>query len=226
MAVADLDGVSQASTVAEVRQAHVRPGLDGIRGFAVVAVMAYHLGHLSGGFLGVDVFFVLSGYLITGLALRELDRRSTMSLTGFWGRRWRRLMPAVLVMVAAVVAACLALGWPRDQLHGLGLDALSTLTWWSNWRQAGGASYWASVENPFRHAWSLSIEEQFYLVWPVVLVATAWVARRLRRSTAAAVGLVAGLAALASGGWQLALSLLPDPRGRHDVPLPRPGKLV
>ena len=85
------DSASAPAKDAARPTARLRPGLDGIRGFAVVAVMAYHLGHLKGGFLGVDVFFVLSGYLITGLALRELDRRSTMSLTGFWGRRWRRV---------------------------------------------------------------------------------------------------------------------------------------
>ncbi|MCU1371060.1 MAG: putative acyltransferase, partial [Ilumatobacteraceae bacterium] len=187
------------------RWAH-RPGLDGLRGLAVVAVVAYHLGYLHGGFLGVDVFLVLSGYLITGLALGEIGESGQLSLRAFWGRRVRRLVPALLVVVLVVTLVALAIGWPRDELHALGWDGVATLTWWANWRQVQGPSYWASGQNLFRHAWSLSIEEQFYLVWPLVLVGAAAVARRTRRSIAAIVGGIAFAGAVASAGWHLVLA--------------------
>ncbi|WP_421119609.1 acyltransferase family protein [Aquihabitans daechungensis] len=187
------------------RWAH-RPGLDGLRGLAVVAVVAYHLGYLHGGFLGVDVFLVLSGYLITGLALGEIGDTGGLSLRAFWGRRVRRLVPALLVVVLVVTLVALAIGWPRDQLRALGWDGVATLTWWANWRQVQGPSYWASGENLFRHAWSLSIEEQFYLVWPVVLVGAAAVARRTRRSVVPIVGAIALAGAVASAVWQVVLS--------------------
>jgi peptidoglycan/LPS O-acetylase OafA/YrhL len=187
------------------RWAH-RPGLDGLRGLAVVAVVAYHLGYLDGGFLGVDVFLVLSGYLITGLALGEIGESGHLSLRAFWGRRIRRLVPALLLVVLVVTLVAIAIGWPRDQLGALGWDGVATLTWWANWRQVQGPSYWASGENLFRHAWSLSIEEQFYLVWPVVLVGAAWLARRTRRSIVPIVGVVALAGAGLSAAWHLVLA--------------------
>ncbi|MCB0964733.1 MAG: acyltransferase [Acidimicrobiales bacterium] len=197
-----------------------RPGLDGVRGIAVAAVIAYHLGHLRGGFLGVDVFFVLSGYLITSLILAEAAGTGGLSLRAFWGRRIRRLVPALVVMVVGVVGAALALGWPPDERESLALDATATLTWWANWRQAGGASYWDSGESLFRHAWSLSIEEQFYLVWPLVVtvVLTVVLGRRLHgadggpvpadraRLLAPAIGAVAAVGAVASSVWMVVLS--------------------
>jgi len=187
------------------RWAH-RPGLDGVRGLAVVAVVAYHLGYLHGGFLGVDVFLVLSGFLITGLALGEIGETGHLSLRAFWGRRVRRLVPALLVVVLVVTLVALAIGWPRDQLDSLGWDGVATLTWWANWRQLQGPSYWASGENLFRHAWSLSIEEQFYVLWPLVLVGSAAAARRLRRSVVSIVGAVALAGAAASAAWHLVLA--------------------
>lgn len=184
----------------------IRPGLDGVRGLAVAAVVAYHLGHLSGGFLGVDLFFVLSGYLITGIVLREASSTGRISLRRFWGRRLRRLVPALLVVTTTVVGAALALGWPDDERRDLGIDAFATLTWWQNWRQAGGASYWESGESLFRHAWSLSIEEQFYVLWPLVLVAVVAIAGRRRRDLAVWVGVAALAGAVASSAWLTILS--------------------
>jgi peptidoglycan/LPS O-acetylase OafA/YrhL len=184
-----------------------RPGLDGLRGLAVAVVVAYHLELLRGGFLGVDVFFVLSGYLITGLVLGEATETGGLSLRTFWGRRIRRLVPALVAMVVTVVAAALALGWPADERRDLAIGATATLTWWANWRQAGGSSYWASGEDPFRHAWSLSIEEQFYVLWPLAAVAVVLLVRRTRpERLAMALGVVAGLGALASGTWMVALA--------------------
>ncbi|MGN6695670.1 MAG: acyltransferase family protein, partial [Aquihabitans sp.] len=187
------------------RWAH-RPGLDGLRGLAVAAVVAYHLEYLHGGFLGVDVFLVLSGFLITGLALGEIGDTGHLSLRAFWGRRVRRLVPALLVVVAVVTLVALAIGWPRNRLDALGWDGVATLTWWANWRQVQGPSYWASGENLFRHAWSLSIEEQFYVLWPLVLVAAAAIARRVRRSVVPIVGAVALTGAVASATWHLVLA--------------------
>ena len=152
------------------------------------------------------MFLVLSGYLITGLALGEIGESGHLSLRAFWGRRVRRLVPALLVVVLVVTAVALAVGWPRDQLHALGWDGVATLTWWANWRQVQGPSYWDSGENLFRHAWSLSIEEQFYVVWPLVLVAAAAVARRLRRSVVPLVGAIALAGATASAAWHLVLA--------------------
>jgi peptidoglycan/LPS O-acetylase OafA/YrhL len=206
------DGTAEGS----VAVARYRPGLDGLRGLAVAVVVAYHVGYLRGGFLGVDVFFVLSGYLITGLVLAELEGTGRLSLRRFWARRARRLVPALMVVVALVLAACIALDWPRNRFGALRLDATSSLTWWANWRQAGGTSYWTGVTNPFRHAWSLSIEEQFYVAWPLVVGGAAWVARRLGRSVRVAVGSVAVLGAAASGTWQVVLArcLAPDELSR------------
>ncbi|MEZ5140802.1 MAG: acyltransferase [Acidimicrobiales bacterium] len=186
-----------------------RPGLDGVRGLAVAAVVAYHLELVPGGFVGVDVFFVLSGFLITGLVLDEVASTRRVSLRAFWARRARRLIPALLVVVPTVVLVALGWGWPDDQRRDLGIDAVATLTWWANWRQAHGASYWDSGENPFRHAWSLSIEEQFYLLWPLAVVAVvALVVARRRRpaSLAVSLGLVAAALAAASAAWMVVLS--------------------
>jgi peptidoglycan/LPS O-acetylase OafA/YrhL len=188
-------GIERGSGLVSTR--HVG-ALDGLRGLAVVAVVAYHLHWLSGGFLGVDVFFVLSGYLVTTLVLAEVERTERLDLRGFWTRRIRRLLPAVLVLVPAVLIGALAIGWSPTRLGSLATDAIATLTWWANWRQASGTSYWAPGPSPFRHAWSLSIEEQFYVAWPIVVAALAMLGRRFGWSVRRAVGVVAGLGALAS----------------------------
>ena len=188
------------------RLAHV-PGLDGLRGLAVAIVVAYHLNLLPGGFLGVDVFFVLSGYLITSLLLAEVGRTGRVDARRFWGRRVRRLVPAVLVMVPSVIALAWVVRWPRTRLDSLALDAFATLTWWANWRQASGTSYWdADTPSLMRHAWSLAIEEQFYLVWPIVLIGGAVLARKLGRSLATSIGLAATAAFALSSVWHVVLA--------------------
>jgi len=197
--------------------------LDSLRGLAVAAVVAYHLRHLTGGFLGVDLFFVLSGYLVTGLALDEVRRSGTVGLRAFWGRRFRRLAPALLVMVPiAMAGAVLLASWPTDDRHALGWDAFAAMTWWSNWRQllVPGLGYWAEVPSLFRHAWSLSIEEQFYVVWPLVLTLVISVvgrgrlgrgSRRANRRFRRLVGATAGTLAGASAAWGLVLAHRLDP---------------
>ena len=171
---------------------------------AVAAVVAYHLGYLHGGFLGVDVFFVLSGYLVTSLLLAESGGGSGIDLRAFWLARLRRLAPAVLVMVPVVLVAAMALRWPSNRLRALSIDATATLTWWENWRQiAAGQSYWDSNPSPFRHAWSLAIEEQFYVVWPLIAAVLAWLALRRVASTRRMVGALAFAACAMSAAVHL-----------------------
>lgn len=149
------------------------PGLDGLRAIAVVAVMIYHANKnwLHGGFLGVEVFFVISGYLITLLLIAEHERSGYVDLKQFWLRRFRRLLPALFVMLALLMVY-LAVFKPdaRGRTRG---DILAGIGYISNWFQIWvGAGYTASEAfAPLRHLWSLAVEEQFYLVWPLVMVA-------------------------------------------------------
>jgi peptidoglycan/LPS O-acetylase OafA/YrhL len=132
--------------------------------------MAFHAGHLRGGFLGVDLFFVLSGFLITSLLLAEWDASGSIDLPAFWGRRFRRLLPALLV-VLAVVTAYGAVALPATELGELRRSGLGTLGYVANWVAIrSGSDYWAAFSAPslLQHAWSLAIEEQFYVVWPLL----------------------------------------------------------
>ena len=150
------------------------PGLDGLRALAVIAVIAFHeqLSAFPGGFLGVDVFFVLSGYLITDLLVAHWNRHGHLDLRGFWARRARRLLPALAVLLVAVTAATAVI--EPAQLATLRSALLAAGTYSSNWWQAlAHHSYFARFGSPppLQHLWSLAIEEQFYLVWPLLLVA-------------------------------------------------------
>jgi len=149
------------------------PGLDGVRALAVVGVLLYHAeaGLLPGGFLGVEVFFVLSGYLITSLLLAEWRREGRIDLQAFWLRRVRRLIPALLAVLAATLTVA-SLFLPNDlgQLRG---DALAAVAYVANWHLIfGHTSYFEAVGRPplLRHLWSLAVEEQFYLLWPPLLL--------------------------------------------------------
>ena len=150
------------------------PALDGLRALAVVAVIAYHLGlgWAGGGYLGVDLFFVLSGYLITGLLLEERGRTGTIRLGAFWARRARRLLPALLLVLGAI-ALYAALGGPGVNRGALRGDGLAALFYAANWHFiAGHSTYFAqfTTPSPLEHTWSLAIEEQFYLLWPLLLL--------------------------------------------------------
>ncbi|MEU3168566.1 acyltransferase [Streptosporangium sp. NPDC006930] len=151
------------------RRAHVG-ALDGLRGLAVAGVLLFHAGHLRGGFLGVDLFFVLSGFLITGLLLEELAGRGRIDLVAFWGRRARRLLPALAVMVVATLLLAWAFAGP-----GVLGSALRDAPWVAaqslNWHFIGERiGYWnASGTRLFAHLWSIGVEWQFYLVWPLVV---------------------------------------------------------
>lgn len=160
-----------------------QPGLDGIRGLAVLAVLLYHaqVPWLRGGFLGVDVFFVLSGYLITRLLLAEWRRWGSIDLRAFWLRRARRLLPALFLVLLAV-AGYAALLASAGQLAAIRGDALATVGYVANWRFVfAEQSYFAQYDepSPLRHMWSLGIEEQFYLVFPLLLIGLLTL--RLRR---------------------------------------------
>ena len=162
------------------------PALDGLRAIAVLGVMLYHGGAplASGGFLGVNMFFVLSGFLITSLLLGEWAKRMTIRLGQFWARRARRLLPALLVMLIGVAIYAKVFATPGE-FADLRLDSLSTLFYVANWHFIfGGGSYFDldRPASPLAHMWSLSIEEQFYIVWPPVALLMLHLGRRLRPS--------------------------------------------
>ena len=148
------------------------PGLDGMRALAVLAVMVYHANPawLPGGFLGVEVFFVISGYLITLLLIGEHERTGRVDLRGFYVRRARRLLPALLALLVGITIYTTL--FRRDALGQLRGDVIAALAYVSNWYQIWvGQGYTASGDfAPLRHLWSLAVEEQFYLVWPLVMI--------------------------------------------------------
>jgi peptidoglycan/LPS O-acetylase OafA/YrhL len=150
------------------------PGIDALRALAVLAVFLYHarVEWMPGGFLGVDLFFVISGYLITSLLLREFRSGGHVDLGRFWLRRARRLLPAVGVLIA--VTMVLAALFEADRIDQLRGDAVASLAYFANWHFAfGDVSYFDHFQRPslFTHLWSLSVEEQFYLFWPLVFAA-------------------------------------------------------
>ena len=164
--------------------------LDGLRGTAVAAVLVFHGGHLTGGSLGVDLFFVLSGFLITSLLLAESSTSGTIALGAFRVRRARRLLPALTGTLFGVALYCLAFAKVAElaQIRG---DALVTIAYVANWRAVfARQDYWALFQapSPLQHTWSLAIEEQFYLLWPLVVAALlVWWKRRTPSAVLAAI---------------------------------------
>ncbi|HZC27156.1 MAG TPA: acyltransferase, partial [Actinopolymorphaceae bacterium] len=191
-----------------------RADIEGLRATAVLLVLAYHAGIplFAGGFVGVDVFFVISGFLITGLIVREVQQTGRLSLARFYARRARRLLPATAVVLTAVAVLTVVI-LPPIRRSSVAMDLAASSLYAINWRLAGEAvDYMASEQaaSPVQHFWSLAVEEQFYLVWPVLILALVWWHRRsgwsLRRT------LLAGLAVLAipSLVWSVTLT--------HSVP--------
>jgi peptidoglycan/LPS O-acetylase OafA/YrhL len=182
------------------------PGLDGLRAIAVTAVLLYHANLLwfPGGFLGVEIFFVISGYLITALLVAEWERRGGIRLRGFWLRRARRLLPACYLLVVVVLTwAVIRL---PDEVAGLRKDALASFTYVMNWYLIfNHKSYFETVGRPsmLQHLWSLAVEEQFYILWPVFLLLML----RFWRRRIVVIVTLAG--ALASAAW-MAILYRPD----------------
>ncbi len=172
------------------------PGLDGLRGLAVLVVVAFHAGfeNMVGGYLGVSTFFTLSGFLITSLLLNEAERTGSVEVRSFWGRRFRRLLPAALATLAAVVLLFTPFVATADQRASMRGNVLASLFDVANWHDIIKGNSYADLftaPSPVLHFWSLSIEEQFYVVFPILLLGI-WIATRGRR------GLLAGaLGALA-----------------------------
>jgi peptidoglycan/LPS O-acetylase OafA/YrhL len=177
---ATMDEVSEAPH----RRIAYLPALDGVRAFAVVAVMMYHggLGLTTGGFMGVDTFFTLSGFLITSLLVSEWRETWTIRLGAFWARRARRLLPALLMMLL-FVAFFASVIVPKGTYGALRLDALATLLYVSNWHFIlVNSNYFneTASASPLIHTWSLAVEEQFYLIWPLVVLGIMRLTKSLR----------------------------------------------
>lgn len=180
------------------------PGLDGLRAVAIIGVLLYHAGidWMPGGFLGVDVFFVISGFLITSLILEEYDRSGRVNFTKFYLGRARRLLPAVAVLLIAVGVAVLIVY--QDALSAFREDALATVFYVNNWWYIFvDQSYFESVGRPplLKHLWSLSVEEQFYLIWP------AFALLLMRSGGRPLVRRLALVLAIASTVWMAVLSI-------------------
>ena len=179
-----------------------RPDIEGLRAVAVGLVLLYHAGlpFIRGGFVGVDVFFVISGFLITGMLVREVERTGRLSLANFYARRAKRLLPAAgVVLVAAGILTWLFL--PRTDWRDFGGDIVGSALYLINWRLADRSVDYLAEDvgaSPVQHYWSLAIEEQFYLLWPFLVLLAAWWIRRSRMSLRLATGVALLLVAVPS----------------------------
>jgi peptidoglycan/LPS O-acetylase OafA/YrhL len=185
----------------------VRREIQGLRAVAVLLVVLFHLwpGRLPGGYIGVDVFFVISGFLITSLLLREVDRSGSVSLTRFWARRLRRLLPASYLVLVVSAAAVLLLE-PRLVWHQFFGEILAAGLYVENWALAFNSVNYLAAQNtpsPAQHYWTLSAEEQFYLVWPLLVLLALWLAARWSRRKLPAVFAVLAVGTTASLGYSL-----------------------
>jgi peptidoglycan/LPS O-acetylase OafA/YrhL len=182
-----------------------RPDIEGLRGVAILLVVAYHAGlpGVTGGYVGVDVFFVLSGYLITGLLVAEVERTGRLDLRAFYARRVRRLLPASALMLAVTLALGALLLAPLEA-RPLAVTGVATALYSSNvWFAMQATDYLGAdgETNPLLHTWSLAVEEQFYVLWPLlVLLAMRWSGRRGRRPLVVMVAAVSVLS-LAGSVW-------------------------
>jgi peptidoglycan/LPS O-acetylase OafA/YrhL len=182
--------------VPETRQSRRRPEIQALRALAVLTVVLYHVwpAAMPGGFVGVDVFFAISGYLITAHLLREVETTGALALWGFWARRARRLLPAALVTLFVCAVGTL-LFVPQVYWQQFLTEIGASTAYFQNWQLASDAVDYLAAENrasPVQHFWSLSAEEQFYLVWPLLIALGAWLSRT-RLAIFLVLGLVSGL---------------------------------
>lgn len=212
---------SEHAEPATGRGARFRRDIQGLRAVAILAVVAYHTGipHVRGGYVGVDVFFVISGFLITGLIHDEVGRRRALSFAGFYARRARRLLPSAVLVVAATLAVSTAVLSPVRAATVL-RDGVASALYVANYRFALGATNYlsaGSAPSPFLHFWSLGVEEQFYLVWPALLCVAALAWRR-RRSTRLSAAVALGIVACSSFGASLWLTGTNEPWAFYSLP--------
>ena len=188
-----------------------RPDIDGLRAIAVGAVIAYHTGipGFRGGFIGVDIFFVISGYLITGLLLQDINKHGRVRIFEFYARRVRRILPTLLLVVlATVLASAIFLASALGEIQGVSKSALATLLISANFyflKESGNYFATRSEFLPLLHTWSLSVEEQFYLVWPAMLVAAQAIASK-SRSPVLWFSVALGVLVFASAGYAVLLA--------------------
>jgi peptidoglycan/LPS O-acetylase OafA/YrhL len=197
------DATTTAPTRPRIRDT-TRWDVQGLRAFAVLAVVVYHLwpNRLPGGFVGVDVFFVISGYLITGHLLREVHRTGRVALASFWARRAKRLLPGAFLAILATGGAVLAFV-PSALWGQYGRELIASTVYVQNWQLAADSVDYLASDNqasPFQHFWSLSVEEQFYIALPVLLIVVLWLARR-RASAVTVVRVMLGSVAVLSFVW-------------------------
>jgi len=206
------DSISPGGAAEAKKQRVLRPEIQALRAIAVVTVVIFHYwpDWIPGGYVGVDVFFAISGFLITGHLVREVERSGRVSLPGFWARRARRILPAaLLVLLFCAVATYLIV--PQNLWENFFREIQASTLYVENWYLAGEAVDYLGAENrpsPVQHYWSLSVEEQFYIVWPILILIAMLIVRKgsalLRRRSITAMLVVLTLVSLAYSIWATA----------------------